>query len=103
MTGEPDNIDRADWARTAANVFSKEVFGGQSFDNMVTDGPDGDGPDVIGDLIGDLMHLAHQQGWDAKAIAERGIGHFEYELAEAAFDEDEDEPPMFQVQLGDPT
>lgn len=76
----PDNITRANWAREPLNVFTRETFGGRSFDQIEPDGPEGDGPDALSDLICDLMHLAHQIGWDAKALAERGISNFEYEL-----------------------
>lgn len=35
---------------------------------------------AIGDLIADLLHLAHQMGFDPEAILEQGKAHFQTEL-----------------------
>lgn len=84
----PDNIDRAAWARRAANVFAKDTFCGRSFDNLVIDQPD-EGDDaycVLQDLITNLCHLARQYGWEAEKLVERGLGNFNDEVDEADAD-----------------
>lgn len=81
----PDNIDRAAWARRAANVFSKETMGGRSFDQLMADqgaGEDTDTYCVLQDLITDTLHLARQQGWDAAELIRRAVWNFEEELME---------------------
>lgn len=86
MTSEPDNIDRAVWARRAANVFSKETMNGRTFDQLIADQGTGEDTDtycVLQDLITDTLHLAQQTGWDAEELIRRAVGTFEEELAEA--------------------
>lgn len=91
MFNEPDNTDRAGWARKALNVFAKETFS-RSFDKLITDdnGVTGDAHDSMKDLITDLLHLAHQLGWNPKTVISCAVGNFEEELAEEE-DEDEDD------------
>ena len=82
----PDNIDRAVWARRAANVFAKDTMGGRSFDQLIADQgttTDTDTYCVLQDLITDTLHLAHQHGWGAEDLIRRAVGNFEEELAEA--------------------
>jgi hypothetical protein len=73
---EPTNNDRARWARDALAVFTAETFSGDHPDAMHRD----DLECAITDLICDLLHLAHQKGFDPQALLERGNGHFKTEL-----------------------
>ena len=85
MIGEPNNTDRATWARKALNVFAKTTFSGSSFDELllVDNSTEGDAYCAAQDFISDLLHLAQQLGWDAADLIRCGVGNFEEELAEA--------------------
>ena len=73
---EPTNRDRARWARDALAVFTGATFSGDHPDTMHRD----DLACAIGDLICDLLHLAHQKGFDPQVILEQGNAHFKTEL-----------------------
>jgi hypothetical protein len=76
---EPTNVQRAQWAKNALDVFIAETDG---------DEPDSMHPsdleDAICDLICDLMHLAHfHPRMDPAVIHARALTHFDHEIAEA--------------------
>jgi hypothetical protein len=73
---EPTNSDRARWAGDALAVFTDATFSGDHPDTMHR----GDLECAIGDLICDLLHLAHQKGFDPQAILEHGNANFKTEL-----------------------
>jgi hypothetical protein len=75
-TGDPTNEARARWARNALAVFTAETFSGDDPDTMAR----GDLECAIGDLICDLLHFTHQQGFDPRAALEQGSSHFKTEL-----------------------
>jgi hypothetical protein len=76
---EPTNVQRAQWAKNALDVFIAETDGDEP-DSMHP----GDLEDAICDLICDLMHLAHfHPRMDAAAIHARALTLFEQEIAEA--------------------
>lgn len=81
---EPDNVDRATWARAAVDGFGVETFGGVSFSEAVIDQPTdtGDAYCMCSDLIADIMHLARSYGWDAHLLVKRATGAFDAEVEE---------------------
>lgn len=84
---EPDNADRASFARTGVEAYARCTRSGDS--TVTVDDPaDPDSrenaEEVIGDLLGDLRHLCQAWGIDFDEVSERGRGHFEYEVAEEA-------------------
>lgn len=86
MLDEPNNASRAAWAENAVNTFAVETYGGRSFTATVKEQP-GEGDDaytMIQDLICDLMHLAHRNGWNAAEIVRKANDHFDYEIDEEA-------------------
>ncbi len=80
MTTEPTNADRAEWAKQALATFMARTCGRHHPDTMDR----GDLETAIYDLIADLLHFAHRQGFDASDILWRAHGHYEAELAEEA-------------------
>lgn len=74
---EPNNADRAEWARAAVETF-RDVCHGSPLDE-----PEGI-EEAIGDLIADLLHLARAHNIDPSIMVNRGMLHFEAEEAEAA-------------------
>ena len=76
----PENLKRIAWAETAFNAFSRETFAGRSLGQLLAEsGHDGDALDALGDLLGDLMHLADARGLDFADALERGRGHYAHE------------------------
>jgi len=75
---EPTNEDRAEWAVVAAAAFAGLVYHTDDFDSL----DEGDQEDALSDLICDLLHLAHQRGFNTTQMLERANGHFEEELRE---------------------
>lgn len=69
--GEPDNYDRAEWARVGVMAFADET--GIGNEDMHTQ---------IGDLLADLMHLADLEGLDWETVVRRATMHYEDEIAE---------------------
>lgn len=80
MTNEPTNADRAEWARGALAIFTARTFSGDPPDTMHRD----DLECAISDLVADLMHYAHQRGFDADAILHQACNNFELELLDEA-------------------
>jgi hypothetical protein len=74
---EPTNKDRARWAKKALAAFTKQTFGRH---------PDKMHPDdlecAISDLICDLLHFAHQSGFDPKGRLNAAEMHFDAEIFE---------------------
>ncbi len=73
---EPTNQQRARWARDALALFTGATYSGDHPDTMHRD----DLKCAISDLIADLLHLAHQKGFDPQAILEHGNANFKTEL-----------------------
>ena len=63
------NEDRSDWAAQACMEFASIT--GQSLEDEL--------PDIIGDLIANLLHLADSSGLCAETFWLRGKDHFDYE------------------------
>ena len=72
VDGPVRNYHRAHWAKSACEAFANHT--GQSVEFELDD--------IIGDLIADMMHLAHQRGIDPYKQVEDGIMHYEAELLE---------------------
>jgi hypothetical protein len=70
--GDVTNEDRAGWAEEACATFAEIT--GQDMGN--------DLPEIIGDLIANLLHLANQQGMCAEDRLENGRMHYEAEIEE---------------------
>lgn len=70
--GEVTNDDRAGWAEVACEAFA-EITGQDMEDDL---------PEIIGDLIANLLHLANQQGMCPEERLENGRMHYEAEIAE---------------------
>lgn len=68
------NEDRAEWARTACDAFAELT--GQKMEH--------DLPEIIGDLIANLLHLANLEGLCPEDRLENGKMHFDAEIEEEA-------------------
>jgi hypothetical protein len=66
------NEDRAEWAAVACQAFA-EITGLDMEEEL---------PEIIGDLIADLMHLANQQGMCPEGRLENARMHYEAEIEE---------------------
>lgn len=77
---EPTNTDRAAWAKTALAVFTVRTYGGRHPDALHRD----DLETAVYDLICDLLHFAHQHGFDTAQIIRDALFHFEAEQREEA-------------------
>ena len=75
------NPRRADWARTAVLAFAAQT--GQTSEAECLEDVDCFN-EVVGDLIGNLGHLADTYGHDVEVCVWRGRGYFEEETAAAA-------------------
>lgn len=76
---EPTNAQRALWAKAPLTVFTEQTCCGYRPDAMDPD----DYQDAIGDLICDLLHLAHlHPRMDASALHARALSHFAEEIAQ---------------------
>ena len=73
MHTEPTNDDRAMWAREAMNAFARAT-------DMDTAGEDDQS--IAGDLLANLMHLAHLDGFDFEAALATARMHFDEEREE---------------------
>lgn len=82
----PDNDDRADWAAAAAQTFASLTRWGWDFVTAEPEGQD----EILGDLFGDLRHLAKRLDLDPDDLVERGRSYFEEECAEAEADSEDD-------------
>jgi hypothetical protein len=70
--GDVTNEDRAGWAEVACEAFAEIT--GQDLEN--------DLPEIIGDLIANLMHLASQNGMSVKDRLENARMHYDAEIEE---------------------
>jgi NTP pyrophosphatase (non-canonical NTP hydrolase) len=70
--GDVTNEDRAGWAEVACEAFAEIT--GQDIEN--------DLPEIIGDLIANLMHLANQQGMSVEDRLENARMHYDAEIEE---------------------
>lgn len=68
---EPTNKDRAQRGRNAARSNAAET-------GMKNDDPDS----VLSDLLADLRHYAHEEGFDFEAAVQLSGDHFREECAE---------------------
>jgi hypothetical protein len=88
MSDDPaeQNEARADWAESATQTFASLTRWGWDFITSDVEGQD----EILGDLFGDLRHLAKRLGLDPEELAERGRGSFEEECADAEFTGEDD-------------
>jgi NTP pyrophosphatase (non-canonical NTP hydrolase) len=70
--GDVTNEDRAGWAEVACEAFAEIT--GQDMEN--------DLPEIIGDLIANLMHLANQNGMSVEDRLENARMHYDAEIEE---------------------
>jgi hypothetical protein len=70
--GDVTNEDRAGWAEVACEAFAEIT--GQDIES--------DLPEIIGDLIANLLHLADQQGMCVEDRLENGRMHYTAEIEE---------------------
>ena len=78
----PENAKRIALAAKALDAFTVESFGGRTLSRLLAEsGHDGDALDALGDLLGDLMHLADARGLDFARAMESGRRHYEHESA----------------------
>ena len=70
--GDVTNEDRAGWAEVACEAFAEIT--GQDLEN--------DLPEIIGDLIANLMHLASQNGMSVEDRLENARMHYDAEIEE---------------------
>lgn len=71
------NRDRIGWAEVALDAFAEETFS----KDFATAFDDGEGDDVIADLLCNLRHLAKARGLDFADLDRRGAANFEHEDA----------------------
>lgn len=78
----PDNTDRATWARIALEAFGHRTRQLPSDDSLAgEDWTDPDlGMEILGDLLGDIIHLVGEDVFET--ALERGRGYYLEELAE---------------------
>lgn len=89
---EPNNEDRANFAWAAVNAYAAETrSGGERVvsDPRLSTDTRAQAEEVISDLLCDLRHLAVAWDIDWEAVDERGRWHFDFEVAEAAVQEQE--------------
>ena len=67
-----DNNRRAGWGAKALLTYADATFGGAEGEDFET---------VIGDLMGDLMHLCDLLELDFAEMCEKGRGHYLPEIA----------------------
>jgi hypothetical protein len=65
------NAERAQWAKAALRAFMLET--GVDYE------------DALGDLLGDLMHLADREPFDFEAALDRARGHYAAETGAAPY------------------
>lgn len=83
------NLERAGWARNALDTFGRETYGGETFmGSLAKYEPDeieqraqSDAYTMIQDLIGDLLHLTVEAGWDPEEMLLKAKDYFDYENA----------------------
>lgn len=80
MEDELTNETRAEWALDAVNHFVPHT--GQGEVDLADGDLDGNAAEVIGDLIGNLLHLATKMHLDVSSILGHGIGHYAAEIEE---------------------
>lgn len=82
------NEDRAAWALEALRHYAlQNRFGDEA---VIEDGDTEHLDEVLGDLMNDLLHLAHQSGLDPEVLQDRALRGYEEEVAEEEQDDDED-------------
>jgi hypothetical protein len=89
MYGEYTNDDRAEWARSAANAFTLETYGGRRFEDLHPE----DQYTAVQDLLTDLMHLVDRipAAPPFDTLLASAEMHYEAELAEEAEDAEGEE------------
>jgi len=80
------NQDRIDWAKNALDTFTIETYGGRPYSTLEAQCADceegmGDDYTAVQDLIGDLLHVAHERGWNTAELIRRAEANFVYEVA----------------------
>lgn len=82
------NQARIDWAKNALDTFTIETYGGRTYSTLeaqCAECEEGEGYDytAIQDLIGDLLHVAHERGWNTAELIRRAEEDFLYESSRA--------------------
>ena len=77
-----DNVIRAAFAAEALTTFTSRCMGGSDPRDM----HHGDLGDSLGDLVGDLLHLARLLGFDVDEILQQARGHYDYEVTHERID-----------------
>lgn len=80
----PTNAKRAQWARNALDLFSRQSYG-ESFAALPSGDPVTMGDDhcALKDVITDLLHLTVELGWDPEEMLELAKMNFDAERTEA--------------------
>lgn len=76
------NKARAGWAADALDTFTRETYGGRSWAALVAAGTKegwDDSYTALQDLIGDLLHVAVEHGWDPEELLRLAKANFDYE------------------------
>lgn len=87
---EPTNVQRAEWAKSALDVFIEKVYTGDHPDSMLPE----DIESAVGDLICDLLHFARiHPRLDALVIHSHALAMFDEEVADEEEANRSAEPP----------
>lgn len=72
--GGVSNDTRAEWAEASLDAMA-HTMGEDMFEDLCPE----DGQDLIGDLIGNLLHVCDRYGFDAEKLWQRGREHWQTE------------------------
>lgn len=97
MSSEPNNEDRAEWARVGVNAYAEETRFDPNEQVVELEGPDDqDGKDhaeeVISDLLCDMRHLCDVLGISFQGMLERSHSNYTQDVAEEKHKAGEDVP-----------
>lgn len=73
---EVTNEMRAEWAKNALTLFTKETYYDRSPEQLTPE----DREDAVADLICDLLHYANSQGFNCDDIVRRSAALFKEEV-----------------------
>jgi hypothetical protein len=71
-----NNTHRALWAGQALDTFAQNTFYRDAKEAIQDEGD----TIVIGDMLSNLMHFCHQNGFDFDACVSAGKRHFDHEI-----------------------
>lgn len=83
---EPTIADRISWTSPALDLFAAATFDGLTLTDALQNDNSrmGDGYSICMDMIANVLHIAHAQGWAANDILQAALGHFEFEQEKEA-------------------